>query len=495
MFRSLYSKLAAVFLILFTLVGIFVVIVFLLATEMYRQEVSQKLNRNLARNIVGEHPLIEDQRIRQETLEQLFHQLMVINPSIELYLLDPEGEILEFSAAPGKVKREQISLTPIRQWLYSEADTPLLGDDPRNPDKRKVFSAARIPEQGELQGYLYIILGGEDYDTIAQKIQDSFILTLTSWIILAGLFLAVMTGLLTFALLTRRLKNLSRAMAAFKNGAGVKSLNLPLTADTRNGDDELTDLSKNFKEMALRIEEQIEELRQSDALRRELVANVSHDLRTPLATLTAYIETLQLKENRLTPAELHEYLKIAHRHCNRLNSLINALFELAGLEAREAELEIEPFNLAELVQDVVQNFEPTVRKRSISLKTNIGQEIPLVMGDIRLLERALENLIINAIRHTPPNGTVSIILTPVGDRVKVQVTDTGTGISEADLPHIFERFYQTAEKQGPQSSDSSGLGLAIAKRIIEMHGNDIETESTFGSGTCFTFSLSTHPSS
>ena len=135
MFRSLYSKLAAVLLGLFVLVGLSIVAVTLYSAEMYQQEVDQKLNRELAAHIVSEKLLLQDNQINEEALKEIFHMLMVINPSIEIYLLDPAGNILAFSAPPGKVKRKRVNLEPVNKWLKEEVTYPILGDDPRNSAK------------------------------------------------------------------------------------------------------------------------------------------------------------------------------------------------------------------------------------------------------------------------------------------------------------------------------------------------------------------------
>jgi len=493
MFRSLYSKLAAVVLVLFSIVALLMVTLVIYATDMYRQEVNQKLNIDLAENIVKEKILIRDGKIDRDALEYIFHILMVINPSIELYLLDPGGNILEYSAAPGKVKREKVSLNPLEKWLSGDVAIPLLGDDPRNLAGQKVFSAATIHQQDKLEGYLYVILGGEKYDTIAQKIQDSFILRMSSWMILAAIAFAGVIGLLIFALLTRRLKKLTAGMDAFKRGKNLANIDLPREKESVFQGDEVDNLSWTFRKMAKRIEEQIEKLQKSDLLRRELVANVSHDLRTPLATLTAYIETMQLKDFSWSLDERQKYLKVAGKHCKRLNSLVDDLFELASLDAKETKLNLESFSIAELIQDVVQNYELSAKEKNITMTSNIGQDLSFVIGDIRLVERVLENLIINALRYTPEGGTVSLILNPSDEYMSVQVLDTGVGIPEEALPQIFDRFYKI-ESNGNTSASLSGfgLGLAIAKRIMDLHGGGIEVDSELHAGTCFTFSFPTH---
>ena len=163
------------------------------------------------------------------------------------------------------------------------------------------------------------------------------------------------------------------------------------------------------------------------------------------------------------------------------------------MDAQETNLDLEPFNIAELIQDVVQNYELPAQKKSITLVSNIEKGHSFVIGDIGLVERVLENLISNALRHTPEGGTVSVILNPTDDYMNVQVLDTGDGIPEDALPHIFDRFYKIENKEDISASLSGfGLGLAIAKRIMDLHGGGLEVDSELDAGTCFTFSFPIH---
>ncbi len=487
MFKSLYSKLAVVLLVLFALVGLSLVAVTLFSAEMYQQEVDQKLNRELAAHIVSEKLLLRDNQINEKALKEIFHMLMVINPSIEIYLLDPSGRILAFSAPPGKVKRKRVSLEPIKSWLAESANYPILGDDPRSLFKQKAFSVARIPDQGRLEGYLYVILGGETYEGVVHKLKTSYILRLSAWAIAASLLVALAAGLLLFALLTGRLRRLNAAIDAFRKGTPLSEISLPEKKQTGTGD-EIRQLSFTFKEMARRIESQMEKIKKSDTLRRELVANVSHDLRTPLATLQGYIETLLLKDDHLTHSERKNYLHIAIKHCERLSQLVEELFELARLDSQETKPHCEPFNLRELIQDVTQKFQLKAEKKNVTITTDIGKELPFVVADIKLIERVLENLIENAMRHTPSGGKVRVALMSDRREIAVEVSDTGDGISPKELPHIFERFYQL-DKSRNSSPGTAGLGLAICKRVLELHGRSISVSSQLGSGTTFAFNL------
>jgi signal transduction histidine kinase len=487
MVKSLYTKLAIVLLVLFCLLGVTILIVTQFASDMYQQEVVQKLNRDLAKQIVAQKILIEDNRISEKGLKDVFNMLMVVNPSIEIYLLNPAGKILAFSAPPGKVKLDRVDLVPIKKWFKGDIVYPLTGDDPRNPARNKVFSVARIPKQGKLQGYLYIILAGEIFDSIAQKLRGSYIMQLSAWWIMASLLFALITGLLLFAYLTRRLKRLAIVMDSFDMTQTTSRLHSIHSQDRQHGD-EIDRLAFTFKQLVDRIQIQMENLKQADTMRRELVANVSHDLRTPLATLQGYIETLLLKNESLTEKDRQHHLEIAIRHCQRLSNLVDELFELAKLDSREIQVRCEPFNISELAHDVVQKFNLSAEERQISIQIDHNQYLPFANADIAMIERVIENLLDNAVRHTSPGGSIRLTFSAQNGDISVCVSDTGCGIPEEDLPHIFDRFYHRDRTQ-ENKAGYSGLGLAITKRILELHNKSIMVESTAGSGTTFTFFL------
>jgi signal transduction histidine kinase len=263
----------------------------------------------------------------------------------------------------------------------------------------------------------------------------------------------------------------------------------PLPADAAapaGTGDEIDQIASAFQEMSERITAQMVELERTDRLRRELVANVSHDLRTPLASLHGYLETLAVKQGRLTPEEEREYLAIATRHSERLGKLVSELFELTKLDASDTELTVERFSLAELVQDVVQDFRLRAEEREVALSVSLDRASGLVEADIRLVERALVNLVENALKFTPGGGRVTVSVEGREAKLRVEVRDTGCGIREAELPFIFERFYRTEKGR---EDGGSGLGLAIAKRILELHGSRIEVASALGEGTSFRFEM------
>ena len=210
-------------------------------------------------------------------------------------------------------------------------------------------------------------------------------------------------------------------------------------------------------------------------------------MRTPLAALQGYIETLQLKAEGFDAATRAEYLDIALKHSQRLTRLVEELFELAKLEAKETQLHCEPFSLAELVQDVIQKFKLTAESGNIKLEMKAQKPLPFVNADIGLIERVLENLIANALRHTPAEGEITVMLKTNDTKVEIEVQDSGSGIAESELQNIFDRFYRVNNME--RSSHHAGLGLSIAQRIVTMHGSKIRVTSKPGEGSRFIFDL------
>ncbi|MEJ2399365.1 MAG: ATP-binding protein, partial [Gammaproteobacteria bacterium] len=211
-----------------------------------------------------------------------------------------------------------------------------------------------------------------------------------------------------------------------------------------------------------------------------------HDLRTPLASLQGYLETLALKAEQLSEEEKQRYINIAYQHSERLRKLISELFELSTLENQDARLHFEPFSMSELIQDVSQKFQLHAQEKNLVLTTHIPAQPAFVSADIGLIQRVLENLIENAIKYTPAGGQIGISLVHGNNGVATSISDTGQGIPESDLPHIFERFYRVDKHR---DEDGTGLGLAIAKRIIQLHTSSIDVASRPDSGTTFSFRL------
>ncbi len=256
------------------------------------------------------------------------------------------------------------------------------------------------------------------------------------------------------------------------------------------GGDEVTQLAEDLNRLASRLQ-MVEEQREAlDRERRELTAAISHDLRTPLASVRAMVEALddQVVED---PAEIRRYYGTVRREIERLSRMIDDLFELARMDAGAVQLDRRPIVLHEIAAEVVDAMQMQASRKGVTLSLSVDGEPSEAALDGSRIERALANLIRNALEHTPAAGRIEVNVFADRDCIGLKVSDSGEGIAPADLPHIWERFYR-AEKsrsRSPQEADGAGLGLAIVQGIIEAHGGTVAASSVVGRGTTFTVRL------
>jgi len=480
-FASLYWRLSATFLLILAVLAIAYVYITAYTADMHFLEANQRLNAMVAKYIARQVRPIVGGKIDRDVLSRLFDEAMVINPSVEVYLLDPHGTILAYSAPDSAIKRKSVALEPIHRFLDEGGKDLVLGDDPRNIHRTKAFSAARLEHEGTLEGYLYVILGGEEYDSALQFVSGSYFMRLGLRTIGLTILAAAIIGLLAFRFITKSLRTTVETVKEFQNG------NLEARVPTSSSP-EINELAIAFNEMADTIVRHIEEIKTMDTLRRDLVANVSHDLRTPLVTIHGYVETILMKADTLSEADRRKFLTIVLQSTERLRKLVDELFELSKLEAKQTKPTLEQFSIAELVQDVAQKFQILAEEHRVSIRTVLRHDLPPVTADIALIERVFQNLIDNAIKFTPANGVITIKLELVSNKVAIDVSDTGYGIPADELPYIFEPYRKGREFSATDGS-GAGLGLAIVKKILEIHGISVSVTSKVKEGTAFSFYL------
>jgi signal transduction histidine kinase len=486
--KHLHYKLSGAMFVIVLLLGAAFYAIDRFSVRLYHEELSQRLNASLAMYVVNAGPLVGNGQIDREALDVLAGRAMVINPTAEIYLVSPDGRILGHALQPGDVIADRIDIGPVLDLLQASAPLPIKGVDPRNPRSPKVFSAFPVADPARpdgIFGYLYVVLGGSQYEAIAEQVSGSD----RQRMVAAGMLLLVLAafgaGTLLFWYLTRRLRRLTGEVSAFTTGRFDTGGPIAAADEPR---DEIDQLRNACHYMATTIRHQLSTLQEDDRLRRELVTNISHDLRTPLASMQGYIETLIIKDDSLDAATRAKYLEIARKHATHLARLIQDLFELAMLDSSQVTPQFEQFPLPELIHDVVQEFELQATEAGVSLEVNPPDAAVRVFADISLIQRVLENLVGNALKYTPAGGTVSISVQRSAAAVAVSVADTGPGIPQEALPHIFDRFYK-ADSGEQDGRGSVGLGLAIAKRILELHSSEISVVSKQRQGTRFHFDL------
>ena len=479
-------KLTLSFLAILLLAGIGYTITSIYLSNKYFYETTQRLHANLAQDLIDEkfrdaQPFDSTGTVNKALFGDIMHDMMAVNRAIEVYLLDEEGRVqysvvLDHDAPETKAKR--IDLLPIKRFIAENGGSYTLGDDPKDLTKQTIFSAAKFNTQGQ-EGYVYIILAGEDFLATRSDLFNSYFMRLGLGGSILTLVFATLLGILAIWYLTRSLRKIIYAAKRFQQG------DLHYRIENAKQTD-LSNVATTYNSMADTILADIEKLKSLEQFRRELISNISHDLRTPLSIIQGYIETLHMKNSELSPKEREEYLTTVTRSSERLSKLVSQLFEYSKLEANQIQPEKEPFLISELANDIHRNYSLLAEKKQIDLKLSMTENVPLVFADISLVERALQNLMDNALKFTPEGGEVVVKIEVENNAVEVTIQDSGPGIKKENQSLIFERYRQT--KVG-QEKEGSGLGLAIVKKIMEIHDSSIKVFSKPNEGTSFSFSL------
>ncbi len=455
-----------------------------LTARMYHQEANQRLHQELASWLVKQYHFEQDGHIDVTGIAQVFGDAMRVNPSIEVYLIDTDGTILAFNAPRGHVKLTRVELAPILRFLSASPEFPIFGSDPRNPRSRQVFSAAPIRAGSTIIGYTYVVVGGELYQDVISRLRVSGILQTAA--VGAGVVIvaAALSGFAGFWFFSRRITALAGDMQIFSHSGFTKLPKSRTNAGFGSAADEIDRLRDNFFELADVVHRQVAQLKVADAQLREAITSLSHDLMTPLTALGGYLETIKMRADTLSFEERDKYVDLAIAQHRRLSRLVRSQFDLAMLESAAVPFDPQHASLTDLVHDVGEKFLPSAHSAGVHLAVDVPVAGVHVKADVGLLERVLENLISNAIRHTPEAGRVTLRVREDSDDIVISVEDTGSGIAAEDLPHIFDRYFRGSNVTRPRG-DGAGLGLAIAKRIIELHGGEITVSSNLGAGCAF----------
>lgn len=479
-FNSLFWRISSLFLLILLIISGVYIYISVNTAEMYFQETRQNLDIDIATHIAKENDCFVGDSVNLDVLKNVFHNVMIINPSIEVYLLDKLGKILAYYAPNQTVKVQNVPLEPIINFISDGGNNFLLGTDPKNPDKQKAFSTAKVIEDQEFKGYIYVILGGQEFENASQMVLGSYILRLGIRSMFIALITAVIIGLVAIGVIVRNVKKIVEVIRDFQQGNLQARIRL-------NSNSELREFADSFNEMADTIVRNMDELRRSDKNRRELAANISHDLRTPLTIIRGYAETIRLKDDQLSSGERKEYLDTVLNSIDQMLRMANELFELSKLEARDSKPKCEVFSLSELLYDVKQKNLIKALEKNITLKLEGGNPVPPIHADLPMMEKVLQNLIDNALNYTGPGGLIDISFFSKDNNIILTISDTGFGIEEDKLPRIFDRYYRIESKEGDQKG--TGLGLAIVKKILDLHGFKISVRSAIKKGTTFIIAI------
>ena len=454
------------------------------------------LGRVLAQHV----DLLEQQQRDPEAFGVFLKSLLLYEPASQLYLLDAAGTVL---AATGKMQLPpgfKVTLDPVRQAAAAAGSADrsaayVMGDDPEYMDADAVV-AARVLRRSSIRagnaadGYLYLVCRKPGLPVARADVLQSLASPALVPVLAVCLFTSALAAWIIVTV-TRPLRVLSDevAMAAregFSMTAGVRP------AAPSAAPDEFGRLRSGFHALLATLRLQWDELSKLDRFRRESVSNLSHDLRSPLTATVACLETLDARWAGDAAREADRQLvAVALRNTRNAAGLVRSLGDLALLDEPEFQLHPMRLDLAEVLDDIVLRFAERAAQRGVALSFEPrGSAPPVAEVDVELLERAVANLLDNALKFTPAGGRIVLAAERDGELVHLSVADNGRGIPAADLPHLFDRLYQARNDVEPASSEEGkGLGLSIVRRIVELHRGSVVAHSEPGAGTTVTLTL------
>jgi signal transduction histidine kinase len=450
------------------------------ASDTYFQDVTQELSAPMAMYVARDRSPFHDTAVDAGQFRELAATAMILNPAIELYALDAEGRIVAAAADIHSLARSHVDLAPVRQFISQSGKRPILGDDPREGNARRIFTAAAAGPADQPTGYIYAILDSGARQRLSERAWPAYLQEIAG----AGLGLVLLAGLivatLLYARVTRPLRVLAREITQFEAEvlyAGREQRPPP--------GDEIRRLQQGFVELRARVATQMQALQAADVSRREWIAHLSHDLRTPLAKLHAHLESALRREAVAAASERRESLARALLHCSEVRKLLGDLFESARLDVPSLELNRESFSLGELAQDTAIGLRDVAISRGVRVECDIANQDVEVVADVGLVQRLIDNLLTNAIKATRRDSAVSVEMRRVGTGVEIQVSDRGPGPT-TEMLQVFN------EGREP-SAGSAGLGLRIVAQILRLHGMRAVAQERAGGGTTICLSIPAAP--
>ncbi len=473
MFRTLFSRMLATYLavtlLLLTLLGITLGGMF---RSQYIDEKEGELRREAEEINATIHTKYVDPEKRAVARDQLYTIVRKYDALLQLYFID---------SALGRVvfmdEESANKWAPLADMnLYEKADSIVAGGG-ESISSGEYKSMSNVPMmtlqrpitdgEGNTIGAMFLHMDMSRTNASVRQVYMDVLLSALVAVILAFLAVSYITNRMS-----KPIAEMNNTVKRFSKGEFEARVAV-------TGSDEVGQLGESFNEMA----DEINALEQS---RRSFVANVSHELRSPLTSMRGFLEAMQ--DGTVPAYEQGKYLEIVIGECRRMTGMVNDLLDLARIESGAYELKIEPFDINELLIRTLLTFEARVNAQRIDVVMDFESGRTLVEGDASQIAQVIRNLVDNAVKFSPPGGKLTLGVKAQKGLAVVSVRDEGEGIRDEDLPYVFDRFFK-GEKAHTPAGSSSGLGLSIVKRIVGQHGQEVFVESAPGKGTCFSFTL------
>jgi signal transduction histidine kinase len=521
---------------IFTVLLVLVTVVY--AFQRFEHETAYRRGSAFLARVAATYDNLFEMRQRApDELRAWLRNMVLFEPDTQLYLLDLDGTVLASSGTAKLAPGFRVAIGPVLKAIGQPDAAYVMGDDPERMDAHAVVAVlpvrrVMIRPDAPVLGYLYLVLHTEQLPADRWAALRMSLARPALWLIAAVCASTTLLAALIIVSVTRPLRRLTDAVATISrhgladDGAAAQAA----FGAIKGSNDEFGQLKSAFDMMLATLRRQWNELRRLDHFRREGVSNLSHDLRSPLTATVACLETLEARwaESSASPAthdaaspashdaaspatddagslathnavraepveapqDDRRLIEIALRNTRNAARLVQSLGDLAKLDEPEFRLRAEVVDVGELLDDICLRFADRAARQRVTLRALEPGEsaaAPFAKVDVELFERAIANLVDNALKFCPAGSVITLSATvdvADGRWVRVRVADTGPGIASADLPHLFDRFYQSRQSVAPATGEGGrGLGLAIVRRIAELHGGDATVASAPGRGT------------
>jgi len=333
-----------VFALVFTLGIVFIIITYVSATNYY-QATTQRLNKDVAAHIAKFTSPFGKKGLDKKIADSVFYDAMVLSPSIEVYFLDTTGNVIYYQAPDSAIKLRKLPLQNIKDHIRSQGMDYIKGPDPKNPDRQQVFSAAEVNNGLEKMGYIYVILGSDEYRKVSKSLFENHAVLLSLKVFGTVIFLSLLISLLYLNRIRKKFKKITSVIEQFSEGDYKARLKM-------NNFNEFASIADGFNSMADMLVLNIEKLERSAKERKDFIANISHDLRTPLTIAKGYLETLndELNKEEGDKFKREEFVGMAYKKIQQLDSMVGQLFELSRMESSEFKPVKEPFVISDILE-------------------------------------------------------------------------------------------------------------------------------------------------
>ncbi len=471
---SIISHISVLVFSLITIVCLLFMGIGYFSTSNFHEASMQLLNKDVAAHIARFTSPFTEKGIDKKKADSVFYDAMVLSPSAEVYFLDTVGKVIAYHADENNVNQWILPLDNIKKLIASQGKEYIKSTDPRDPANPKVFSAAEVYNGSQLLGFIYVILGSNK--NVTRMLYNSYF----NGLIIKVFFIIILLSILfSFFYINRFQKSFNYMLGIlekFQNGDF--EARFPVN---KNG--ELEPVTTAFNKMADLLVYNIDKITQSEKERKDFIANISHDLRTPLSVARGYTETLLIKnEKEISPQEEKEYLQLVYKKMLQVEYMVTQLFQLSKMESVAFVPKKEPFIFSEVVQEIIHESFSTAKEKNISIDNSNTEDVSWVFGDIAMMERLIQNLMVNAIKYTPQNGSIKISLTTQGSTLIFNIQNSGTNLSRQMMDWFNNSSDQNLLSNRPANT---GLGLVIVKKILQLHQFKYELVSAGDSGNIF----------